>query len=72
MKDISSEELKALEYFLKNISVGELIAVSDLERVVGIKEPETTLRSLLDKGLIVRGEGCYNLSSKLRSLLRES
>lgn len=63
------DELKTLEYFVKNLSVGELIALIDLEKIVGIKDPDRVIRSLIDKGLIVRGEGCYNLSPKLKNTL---
>jgi len=63
---LTDEELAVLEYFLKNISVGEIIAMNDLKRLVDVEDPEEILRSLIEKGLIERGEGCYNLASNLR------
>ncbi len=68
---LSHDEKKALEYFLTNISVGEIVAVRELEIIEGIKDPQSVLDSLVEKGLLERGSGCYNLSREARKVLRE-
>ncbi|AWR97594.1 hypothetical protein DFR86_08565 [Acidianus sulfidivorans JP7] len=50
----------AEKYFKKYLSVGEIIAVRDL-KALGVKEPEKVIAQLMEKGIIERGEGCYNL-----------
>ncbi len=68
---LNEEEKRALNYFLNNISVGEILAVRELKVLEGISDPERILDSLVSKGLIERGRGCYNLSPKLRALLKK-
>ncbi|AEE94042.1 DUF6995 domain-containing protein [Acidianus hospitalis] len=55
-KDIEIAE----KYFRKYISVGEIIAVRDL-KALGVKEPEKVIVELMNKGIIEKGEGCFNL-----------
>ncbi len=62
---LSDEERKVLNYFMKHISVGEIIAEKEL-RLEGIKDPREVIRKLMEKGLIERGEGCYNLAKNIR------
>ncbi len=50
----------AEKYFRKYISVGEIIAVRDL-KALGVKEPENVIAELMNKGIIEKGEGCFNL-----------
>ena len=50
----------AEKYFRKYISVGEIIAVRDL-KALGVKEPEKVIAELMNKGIIEKGEGCFNL-----------
>jgi hypothetical protein len=50
----------AEKYFRKYISVGEIIAVRDL-KALGVKEPEKVIVELMNKGIIEKGEGCFNL-----------
>jgi len=63
--ELSDEEKKVLNYFIKNISVGEIIAEKEL-RLEGIKDPRRVIRMLIEKGLLEHKEGCYNLSKDLR------
>lgn len=63
--DLDEDERKVLNYFIKNISVGEIIAEKEL-RLEGVKDPRRIIRKLMDKGLIEHGEGCYNLAKDLR------
>ncbi|HEU97667.1 MAG TPA: hypothetical protein ENO36_02280 [Fervidicoccus fontis] len=62
--DLSDEEYKVLTYFMSNVSVGEILAVRELESIMGLKEPRRIIESLIEKGYIERGSGCYNLSRK--------
>ncbi|MCY0874471.1 MULTISPECIES: PolB1-binding protein PBP2 family protein [Acidianus] len=55
-KDIEIAE----KYFRKYISVGEIIAVRDL-KALGVKDPEKVIVELMNKGIIEKGEGCFNL-----------
>jgi hypothetical protein len=55
-KDIEIAE----KYFRKYISVGEIVAVRDL-KALGVKEPEKVIVELMNKGIIEKGEGCFNL-----------
>ncbi|AFH42961.1 MULTISPECIES: PolB1-binding protein PBP2 family protein [Fervidicoccus] len=67
---LSEEEYRVMDYFLTNLSVGEILAVRELERVYGIKNPESVIEILISKGLLERGTGCYNLSKTVREKLR--
>jgi len=67
--ELSPEEKKVLEYFIKNISVGEILAIREIKGFLGVDKPEIVIRSLLQKGILERGEGCYNLAEKLRNKL---
>lgn len=62
---LNGEEVKILTYFIKHISVGEILALIDLRRL-GIDDPEFHIRELISKGILERGEGCYNLAKELR------
>jgi DNA-binding MarR family transcriptional regulator len=60
--DLTDNEFKVLNYFMNNISVGEILAVRELESLFGLKDPKRIIESLIEKGYIERGNGCYNLS----------
>ncbi len=68
-KSLSGDELKVFDYFLRNISVGEIIAVRELQYRYKVERPLEVIFRLINKGLIEKGEGCYNLSKELRELL---
>jgi len=68
--DLTEEEAHVLEYFLKNISVGEILAIRELMALYNIKEPFRIILRLIKKGLLVKGLGCYNLSPDIRRSLR--
>ncbi len=76
-----------MEYFIKNISVGELIAIIELRElakssknreIVGEVDDaiierniSKALSELVQAGFLERAEGVYNLASRLRSELRK-
>ncbi|MDM7275401.1 MAG: hypothetical protein P3X22_004685 [Thermoprotei archaeon] len=65
-RSLEPEERLALNYFIENISVGDLRAVKDL-KALGVNAPEAVVRKLVSMGFIERGEGCYNLAKPLRN-----
>ena len=68
-KEITSEdEEKVILYFIRNISVGEILALRELE-ILGVKNPTKIIRSLILKGVLEKGEGCYNLAKDIREEL---
>ena len=69
LNELDRDEITALKYFLYKVSVGEIAAERELELIENIKEPKKAIESLIKKRLLVRGEGCYNLSEKIRELL---
>ena len=71
LERLDADELKVFEYVWDNISVGEIVFARDLERVYGVAKPLIKARSLREKGLIERGEGCYNLARWLRPLRKK-
>lgn len=66
VRGLSRDERVALVYFLENVSVGEILAVRELRAKYGLRDAERVLGSLIAKGLLERGEGCYNLAPDLR------
>ena len=65
LRALSPEERKVMEYFMHYLSVGELIAFREL-RTIGIRKPEEVVADLLEKGLLEKGDGCYNVPKELR------
>ncbi|MEL9940277.1 MAG: hypothetical protein QW632_02490 [Ignisphaera sp.] len=66
---LSTEEVKVLEYFIQNISVGTLVAIRELKFLHRINDPKAVIRKLIEKGLVEQGYGCYSLSKTLRDVL---
>ena len=66
---LTGGERIVFEYFVKNISVGEILAEKEL-KLYGVEEPLKVIRGLIEKGVLERGEGCFNLSKELREYLR--
>ncbi len=69
--NLSSEELTVFSYVWDNISVGEILFERDLYRIHRVQKPILVARRLREKGLIERGEGCYNLARWLRPLRKK-
>lgn len=62
VRSLTNEELTVLKYFMKYRSVGELLAIRELKALYGIQEPVRVINRLVDKGLLTRGLGCYNIA----------
>ncbi len=69
IRTLSDEERRVFEYFLSNISVGTIIALRELTTLYRVRNARDVLRSLVEKGLLERGSGCYSLSPRIRDLL---
>lgn len=67
----NSDELKVFSYVWDNISVGEILFERDLNQIHGVNKPILVAVSLRGKGVIERGEGCYNLARWLRPLRKK-
>ncbi|WP_338249101.1 PolB1-binding protein PBP2 family protein [Pyrodictium abyssi] len=67
----NSDELKVFSYVWDNISVGEILFERDLNQIHGVNKPILAAASLREKGVIERGEGCYNLARWLRPLRKK-
>jgi len=65
---LSTEELRVFSYVWDNISVGEILFERDLSRIYRVNKPVLVAASLREKGMVERGEGCYNLPRRLRRL----
>jgi len=68
---LTGEELTVFAYVWDNISVGEILFERDLYRIHRVQKPILVARRLREKGLIERGEGCYNLARWLRPLRKK-
>ncbi len=71
INSLTRDELKVFEYIWDNISVGEIVFIRDLEGLYSVRRPHLVARKLREKGLIERGEGCYNLPHWLRMLRKK-
>ena len=71
IRGLTTEELTVFAYVWDNISVGEILFERDLYRIYKVQKPILVARSLREKGLIERGEGCYNLARWLRPLRKK-
>lgn len=86
-KGLTKLEKLILEYFIRHISVGEIIATIDIrEEVKRLRDPELVsefddpiieievnraLAKLVEKGYLERATGCYNLAEHLRKRIIE-
>ncbi len=68
---LTREEYQAFRYVWEYVSVGEIIAEQELRLYKGVQKPDLALKRVREKGLIERGEGCYNLASWLRPLRKK-
>lgn len=66
---LGPRERKVFEYFRKYVSVGDLRAVLDLERL-GVRDAQDVIDRLVEMGLLERGVDCYNLARPLREYFR--
>ena len=65
------DEALAFKYLWEYISVGAIIAEQELRIQYGVAKPALAFNRIREKGLMERGEGCYNLASWLRPLRKK-
>ncbi len=70
VRSLTNEELTVLKYFIKYRSVGELLAIRELKALYGVQEPVRVINRLIDKGLLTRGLGCYNVSQDVLKYIK--
>ena len=71
VEKLPRDELIAFKYLWEYISVGEIIAEQELRVQHGVEKPSLAFKRIREKGLMERGEGCYNLASWLRPLRKK-
>ncbi|MEM1610462.1 MAG: hypothetical protein QXQ57_02310 [Sulfolobales archaeon] len=71
IEQLDPQERVVFEYFRKNISVGEILAVKELRLLYRLEDPLRVIDSLIRKGLLEKGVGCINLSSSVREMLKK-
>ena len=64
---LTGDERTVMNYFLDNVSVGDIRAVLELEKK-NVKEPEQVIARLIQLGLLERGRDAFNLAKPLRCL----
>jgi len=69
--ELDPQERVVFEYFKKNISVGEILAVKELKLLYKIDDPLKVVDSLIKKGLLEKGVGCINLAASIRNTLKK-
>lgn len=69
LASLSREERVVLDYFIKNLSVGEILAVKELRLLHRLEDPTRVIDSLIRKGLLEKGAGCINLSRRVRDII---
>ena len=67
-RELKGEELQVFLYFLREYSVGNILAFNELKRK-GIVKPERHVKRLVMKGYLEYGEGCINLAEWVRKEL---
>jgi hypothetical protein len=69
LENLTPEEVKVLEYFIQNVSVGAIVAVRELKSLCRVEDPRHVIRRLIEKGLLEHGYGNYSLAKSLREAL---
>uniref|UniRef100_A0A7C4FFX7 Uncharacterized protein n=1 Tax=Ignisphaera aggregans TaxID=334771 RepID=A0A7C4FFX7_9CREN len=69
LENLTLEEVKVLEYFIQNVSVGAIVAVRELKSLYRVEDPKHVIRRLIEKGLLEQGYGNYSLAKSLREAL---
>lgn len=72
IRSLNEDQRKTLKYFCSNKSVGELLALKELQALHKVKEPGKIIAKLIDAGVLVRGQGCYSISKSFLAALKEA
>lgn len=71
LRSLEGQERVVFEYFRKNLSVGEILAVKELRLLHRLEDPVKVIDSLIRKGVLEKAPGCINLSRRVRDLLKK-
>lgn len=71
LRSLDGQERAVFEYFRRNISVGEILAVKELKLLHKLEDPVKVIDSLIRKGVLEKAPGCINLSKRVRELLKK-
>ncbi len=71
LKSLDEDQIKTLKYFCRYISVGNLLAYKELKALYKVKDPVKTIASLVELGLIIKGQGCYSISKEFLNEIRK-
>jgi len=87
IKKLPKLQQLVMDYFIKYISVGEVVAIIELrEQIKALRDPDLVpefddviieihisraLADLVEKGFLERAEGVYNLAPQLREELKQ-
>ncbi|MCC6033454.1 MAG: hypothetical protein LM561_05185 [Desulfurococcaceae archaeon] len=72
IKSLNEDQRKTLKYFCVNRSVGELLALKELQALHKVKEPGKAIAKLVELGVLIRGQGCYSISKSFLNALKEA
>lgn len=72
LRSLNEDQRKTLKYFCSNKSVGELLALKELQALHKVKEPGKIIAKLIEVGVLVRGQGCYSVSKSFLTALKEA
>jgi ribosome maturation protein Sdo1 len=71
IENLDPQERVVFEYFRRNVSVGEILAVKELKLIYKLEDPLRVIDSLIRKGLLEKGVGCINLAASVRDILKK-
>lgn len=72
IRSLNEDQRKTLKYFCINKSVGELLALKELQALHKVREPAKAIAKLIEVGVLVRGQGCYSISRSFLAAVKEA
>jgi len=72
IRSLNEDQRKTLKYFCINRSVGELLALKELQALHKVREPSKTITKLVELGVLIKGQGCYSVSKTFLNALKEA
>lgn len=72
IRSLNEDQRKTLKYFCINKSVGELLALKELQALHKVKEPGKAIAKLVELGILIRGQGSYSISRSFLNALKEA
>jgi len=69
IKSLSKEELEVFKYFLRNISVGKVIANDELRNFLKVANPMDVIKRLAEKGLLEVSKDSITIAKTIRDAI---